>query len=137
MNDAKALLCQAAGEQVLNFFAALDERRHDDVAALMASDGVWYRQGRELIGPQAVAQALAQRDPARETAHVVSNLRAEMTGPDSARLRFYLLAYDGRSGDDAPRLVAIRFCEDELRHTSAGWRFTKRSSQRHLPPEAR
>jgi len=139
MNDRNALDCQAAGQQVLAFFAALDQRRHDAVAAMMASDGVWQRQGRALVGPQAVAAALAERDPARETAHIVTNLRTESLGPGRVRVRFYLLAYesrtDGGPADAAPRLVAIRACVDELVAEAAGWRIASKTSHRHLPPE--
>ncbi|OZI77669.1 nuclear transport factor 2 family protein [Bordetella genomosp. 12] len=137
MSDALLPLRQQAGEQVLNFFAALDQRRHEAVAALMDHDGIWHRQGQALVGPAGVAAALAQRDPARETAHIVSNLRAEMTASDRVQVHFYLVAYDGRRGDEAPRLVAIRSCMDELRLTPEGWRFTSRTSKRHLPPELR
>ncbi|KRC77850.1 hypothetical protein D3C87_348610 [compost metagenome] len=140
MNDKTSLRCEDAAAQVLNFFAALDQRRHDDVAQLMASDGIWHRQGRALTGPADVAAALAERDPARETAHIVTNLRAELTDAGRARVRFYLLAYESRTDggpqEAAPRLVAIRSCTDELVHTESGWRFASRASHRHLPPEA-
>ena len=43
--------CEAV---VLTFFHALDTRRHDAAAALMAGDGVWLRQGQRLCGPQEV-----------------------------------------------------------------------------------
>lgn len=140
MNDMTSPRCEDAAAQVLNFFAALDQRRHDDVAKLMAIDGTWHRQGRALTGPGAVAAALAERDPARETAHIVTNLQAELIGPDRAQVRFYLLAYesrtDGGEGEAAPRLVAIRSCTDELVHGDSGWLFSNRTSHRHLPPEA-
>jgi hypothetical protein len=35
----------------------------------------------------------------------------------------------------APRLVAIRECQDVLVETDAGWRLADKSSRRHLPPE--
>lgn len=140
MNDRTSPRCEDAAAQVLNFFEALDQRRHGDVAKLMASDGTWHRQGRTLTGPDEVAAALATRDPARQTAHIVTNLQAELTGSGRARVRFYLLAYesrtDGGTQDAAPRLVAIRFCTDELVHGESCWRFASRVSHRHLPPEA-
>lgn len=157
--------CQAGCGLVLAFFAALDQRRHDEVAAMMADEGVWHRQGQALQGPAAVAQALAARDPARHTAHVVTNLRAEVLDAGRTRVRFYLVAYESRTGGapqsgageagaattsahaagaaaprpadaTAPRLVAIRICEDELVRTPAGWRFALRTSQPLLPPPA-
>lgn len=140
MNHKTSPRCEDAAAQVLEFFAALDQRRHDDVAKLMASDGTWHRQGRALTGPGAVAAALAERDPARETAHIVTNLRSELIGPGRAQVRFYLLAYESRTdggvGETSPRLVAIRSCTDELVHGDSGWRFASRTSHRHLPPDA-
>ena len=44
----------ACAAVVLDFFHALDTRRHEAAAALMAQDGVWLRQGKRLCGPQEV-----------------------------------------------------------------------------------
>lgn len=138
MNDLSLSRRDAACRHVLAFFSALDQRRHDEVAALMAPDGVWHRQGQALVGPQAVAAALAERDPARETAHIVTNLHAASDQDGRVRVHFYLLAYESRTapGDDAtPRLVSIRSCTDEWIDTQAGWRLAQKTSRCHLPPE--
>lgn len=66
--------CEAV---VLTFFHALDTRRHDAAAALMAPEGVWMRQGKRLCGPQEVLAALDARAPERSTCHVITNLRLE------------------------------------------------------------
>lgn len=138
--DNDTAKCLVAGQQVLGFFAALDQREHDQVAAMMADDGIWHRQGKALQGPNAVAQALAARDPARHTAHVITNLRAESLDPVRIRVRFYLTAYESRTDGapeaTAPRLVSIRACEDELALTPAGWRFASKTSKPLLPPAA-
>ncbi|MFJ1301647.1 nuclear transport factor 2 family protein [Pseudomonadota bacterium AL_CKDN230030165-1A_HGKHYDSX7] len=138
MTDLSLSHRDAACRHVLAFFSALDQRRHEEVAALMAADGVWHRQGQALVGPSAVAAALAERDPARETAHIVTNLHAVSEG-GRVRVHFYLLAYESRTapGDDAtPRLVSIRSCTDDWVETAAGWRLAQKTSRRHLPPES-
>jgi hypothetical protein len=137
-DDADRHACARA---TLSFFHALDTRRYEDVAALMAPDGVWLRQGAELAGPAAVLAALQARPAARTTCHVVTNLRvepaqAEAAGePLRASVYFYLSAYDnGGSGDaQGMRLVAIRDCCDELVKTPQGWRISRKSSRKHLP----
>ncbi|OZI18159.1 hypothetical protein CAL18_13735 [Bordetella genomosp. 7] len=127
--------CEAV---VLAFFHALDQRRHEDVAALMAEDGVWMRQGKALRGPREVLQALHARPAGRATCHVITNLRLLSASAGRAELGYYLTAYesvaqDGTAG--APRLVAIRDCRDTLVQTPQGWRLADKQSRRHLPPE--
>ncbi|MBV6304862.1 nuclear transport factor 2 family protein [Candidimonas humi] len=130
----------ACARATLSFFHALDTRRYEDVAALMARDGVWLRQGVELAGPAAVLATLRARPAARATCHVVTNLRVEpgeaQAGgePLRAQVYFYLSAYD--NGDEqGMRLVAIRDCCDELVKTPQGWRISRKSSRKHLPAE--
>ena len=53
----------ACARATLSFFHALDTRRYEDVAALMARDGVWLRQGVELAGPAAVLRLCARGRP--------------------------------------------------------------------------
>lgn len=130
----------ACAQVTLDFFYALDMRRYSDVADLMASDGIWFRQGAELLGPEGVLAALNARPVSRTTCHIISNLRVELNNeakPPRARTCFYLTAYDNDAAQDSPalRLVAIRDCCDELIKTEAGWRISEKRSRRHLPPE--
>ncbi|GAB2911859.1 nuclear transport factor 2 family protein [Paralcaligenes ginsengisoli] len=130
----------ACAQVTLAFFYALDMRRYGEVAALMAPDGIWLRQGAELRGPEGVLAALDARPASRTTCHIISNLRVELNNeakPPSARVCFYLTAYDNDAvqGSPALRLVAIRDCCDELIKTEAGWRISEKRSRRHLPPE--
>lgn len=126
--------CEAA---VLTFFHALDTRRHDAAAALMAEDGVWMRQGRRLCGPAQVLDALNARAPERSTCHVITNLRLVSTDGERATVGYFLTAYDSvpQEQGGAPRLVSIRECQDVLIATQDGWRLADKSSRRHLPPE--
>lgn len=146
--------CEAV---VLTFFHALDTRRHDAAAALMAPEGVWMRQGKRLCGPQEVLTALNARAPERSTCHVITNLRLEAvdraddkgdnkaddsssvpaSNPPRATVGYFLTAYDSvpQEQGGAPRLVSIRECRDVLVATPDGWRLADKSSRRHLPPE--
>lgn len=154
--------CEAV---VLTFFHALDTRRHDAAAALMAPEGVWMRQGKRLCGPQEVLAALDARAPERSTCHVITNLRLEAieqaddpanepmneainestndpasdstSKPARATVGYFLTAYDSvpQEQGGAPRLVSIRECRDVLVATPEGWRLADKSSRRHLPPE--
>lgn len=126
--------CEAV---VLTFFHALDTRRHDAAASLMAPDGVWMRQGRRLCGPQEVLDALNARAPDRSTCHVITNLRLIDHAETGATVGYFLTAYDSvpQEQGGAPRLVAIRECRDVLVATPEGWRLADKSSRRHLPPE--
>ncbi|CAB3627809.1 nuclear transport factor 2 family protein [Achromobacter pestifer] len=134
----QAMQAKAACEDVvLRFFHALDTRRHEAAAALMAKDGVWMRQGRRLSGPEEVLAALNARAPERSTCHVITNLRLADLGETEATVIYFLTAYDSVPAEQggAPRLVSIRECRDILRKTEEGWRLADKSSRRHLPPE--
>lgn len=148
--DQTKAACEAV---VLTFFHALDTRRHDAAAALMAPEGVWMRQGKRLCGPQEVLAALNARAPERSTCHVITNLRLEAVEqasdpaddterrpngkPSRATVGYFLTAYDSVPHEQggAPRLVSIRECRDVLVATQDGWRLADKSSRRHLPPE--
>lgn len=134
----QSLHAKAACEAVvLSFFHALDTRRHDAAAALMAEDGVWLRQGRRLSGPQEVLAALNARAAERTTCHVITNLRLLDLSGARATVGYFLTAYDSvpQEHEGAPRLVSIRECEDVLVSTADGWRLADKRSRRHLPPE--
>ena len=124
---------------VYRFFAGLDARDHGACAALMAHDGVWHRQGAELVGPTAVLAALERRDPARQTAHLVTNLWIEDADASQARVRFYLSAHevridaDGRAGP--VQLAGLRDCTDELVRQDGQWRIRSKTSRRLLSAE--
>lgn len=126
--------CEAV---VLAFFHALDTRRHEAAAALMAPDGTWLRQGQLLTGPREVLAALEARPPQRTTCHVITNLR--LLGYDGARamVGYFLTAYDSdpQVQGGAPRLVAIRDCQDRLAVHGQDWLLAEKRSRRHLPPE--
>ncbi len=124
---------------VYRFFTGLDTRDHAATAALMAEKGVWNRAGTELVGPAAVLAALEKRDPARQTAHIVTNLWLEKCDGASARVCFYLSAYETQTGPDgkpgAPQFLGVRTCIDELVNENGHWRILSKTSRRFLPAQ--
>jgi 3-phenylpropionate/cinnamic acid dioxygenase small subunit len=102
----------------------------------MAENGVWMRQGTALEGPQAVKAALEKRDPARHTAHVVTNLWVEHATENTARVRFYMTAFETRTDAPAPQMLGVRDSTDELVLENGQWRIARKDSRRILPPEA-
>lgn len=120
---------------VHRFFRGLDTRDHDNVAQLFAREGIWVRQGTPLTGPEAIRAALERRDPARGTAHLVTNLWIEQAMPTSARVRFYLTAYENRPGEDTLHMHGIRDCLDELLLEDGEWRIGRKTSRQLLPKD--
>jgi hypothetical protein len=129
----------ALASVVYRFFAGLDCRDHAGTAALVATDGSWHRQGTVLAGRAAVLAALEKRDPQRQTAHLITNLWVEHTTAETARVRFYLTAYetvtavDGATG--APQMLGVRDCTDDLVLEDGEWRIACKNSRRFLPAE--
>ncbi|GAB1846072.1 hypothetical protein MyNCGM683_08980 [Achromobacter xylosoxidans] len=126
--------CEAV---VLAFFHALDTRRHEAAASLIAPDGTWLRQGQLLTGPREVLAALEARPPQRTTCHVITNLRLLEYDGSRAMVGYFLTAYDSDAQvqGGAPRLVAIRDCQDRLAVHGQDWLLAEKRSRRHLPPE--
>ncbi len=126
--------CEAV---VLEFFHALDTRRHEAAAALMAEDGVWQRQGRRLAGRAEILEVLNARAAERSTCHIITNLRLIDLAGARATVGYFLTAYESvpQEHGGAPRLVSIRECQDVLAETDSGWRLADKRSRRHLPPE--
>jgi ketosteroid isomerase-like protein len=121
---------------VMRFFRGLDTRDHAAVAALMAPDGVWVRQGKPLNGPAAVMAALKQRPVNRVTCHLITNVWAEHFDAQRARLNFYLTAYEGSVTDSViagVRMLGMRYCTDELVYLEDGWRIREKTSVAHMP----
>jgi limonene-1,2-epoxide hydrolase len=100
------VMCSQA---VMRFYAALDTGDIDGVAALMAADGVWHRQGKALRGPAEVLAALRERPPGRVTAHLVNNLVIDLDASgQQATARYMLLVFrhDRAQPGDGPVPIA-------------------------------
>jgi hypothetical protein len=84
-------------EAMHRFYYYLDERRYEDMAAMMASDGVWFRQGTELRGPAEVLQALRLRAADSSVRHVMANGFADLDTQGEASVQIYQTVYKGHA----------------------------------------
>lgn len=121
---------------IYQFFHGLDARNNNAVARLMSRDGIWMRQGTALKGPDAVRKALDERDPNRRTAHVISNLYVEDSTLNTARVRFYITAFETNSDTSVAQMLGVRESIDELVLEDGEWRIAFKESRRIVPPEA-
>jgi uncharacterized protein (TIGR02246 family) len=116
------------------FVHALDTGDFEAVAATMAEDGVWFRQGERLEGRAAIVSALNKRGPAVLTRHLVTNIVVESTGPDSAVSRCTVLVFRNEAGApppvsmDLPRTVSDY--EDRFVRRNGRWEIIERRSNR-------
>ncbi len=72
------------------FYAELDDRNYEGVLSCMASDGVWVRRGQEVVGHEAIAEALRSRPNNFHTCHLVTNVQVEQFDEEHGRVRFYM-----------------------------------------------
>jgi len=135
LSAARNLACQQA---IHRFYAALDTGDFATLAAAMAPDGIWHRQGRALRGPGDVAQAMAERPAGRVTAHLVLNLVVDLQDGETATARYNTLVFrhDGPAGAPPPAPLglplSIAAAQDRLRRDSAtgAWLVVERRSSR-------
>ena len=132
---ARSLACQQA---IHRFDAALDAADFATVAAAVAPEGVWHRQGKALRGPGEVAAAMAERPAGRVTAHLVQNLVVTLLDAQTATARYNTLVFrhDGAAGAPPPAPIgvplSIAAAQDRLRRDAAtgNWLVVERASSR-------
>lgn len=135
LSTARMLACQQA---IHRFYASLDAGDFATVAAAMAPDGVWHRQGKALRGPGDVAQAMTDRRAGRVTAHLVQNLVVDLHDGETATARYNTLVFrhDGPAGAPPPAPIglplSIAAAQDRLRRDAASgaWLVVERRSSR-------
>ncbi len=137
---ALTLACQQA---VLRFYAALDASDYAAVAAAVAPEGVWHRQGRALRGPAEVRAALAERPAGRVTAHLVQNLVVDLADERNATARYMSLVYRHDAGAGAPPegpaplgapLSIAAYADRQRRQDGGAWLAVERRSRRVFGP---
>ncbi|MCW8084177.1 nuclear transport factor 2 family protein [Sabulicella glaciei] len=131
----RAALLIGCQQAVHRFYAALDASDYAGVAASMAPEGSWHRQGKMLTGPDEVRAALAERPAGRVTAHLVQNLVVDLADERSATLRYMTLVYrhDGEGGTGPAPLsqpLSISAHVDRLRREGDRWLAVERRSRR-------
>src|SRR5450759_1230854 len=78
---------------VHDFFRSLDDCQYEALTALMAPDGVWYRQGKELRGLSMVMEAMKERPAGLTTRHIVSNFAVDIADQNHATASHYLTVF--------------------------------------------
>lgn len=94
---------------IMAFFHALDSSNFEQLIQSVASDGIWYRQGKELRGREMVRAAMKAREPGARTKHLVTNLLIDSVTEDKAEARFYMTAFraDGDPGRPRPDKIEL------------------------------
>lgn len=112
----------------IRFFHYLDRREYDKLATLMTKQGVWYRRGTELVGPEAVLTALRERPADFVTGHLLSNVVVDWPGGDIATVSYEVSVY-AREGAKPPRHMSILTGEDHLERTNGHWLITSKKAE--------
>lgn len=118
-------------QTVIRFFRALDNREYGTLAALLAPDGVWQRQGAELRGEADILAAMGRRSPTLRIHHLLTNVFAEPHGEDEAEVTAYMLVVRHDSGAEPAGssplsgVESIRTTRARLRRTPQGWRILR------------
>ncbi len=119
--------------QIYRFFLYLDERRYDDLCALMAPRGVWHRQGKALQGPGEVLEALKLRPAGATTRHLITNVIVDMVDTTRAQVTHYLAVFF-HGAEKPPSLPVpielprhISIFREEFVRTPDGWRVAEMS----------
>jgi hypothetical protein len=128
MTGATATWVQAT-QLIYRLFRALDEKDDALVGSQFANQGTWHRQGRLLTGPSEVAAALAEREPDRNSIHVISNVQVATASDGAAICTYYVTAYISSAGTPMG-LAAILDCRDEMISTPLGLRIVAKTSRR-------
>jgi hypothetical protein len=126
-------------QQVLTrFINCLDARDYEQLAALFAPDGAWFRPGGPVRGPEAIHAALsAKPDPVGfAIRHVITNVVVDPIDDDYAEAMTYLTVYrheGALSGTGPVPLLGpymVGISTNKLVRLGAEWRIAEKRTQR-------
>lgn len=115
---------------LVEFFGALDSGNYPRLTDLMAPDGIWCRQGKQLRGRNEILEALQQRDPNRLTVHTICNLLIQSQASDEVVARFAMVVFSRQYPDNSnrdhvePSTYVGRYCARLLR-LEGRWRINE------------
>lgn len=124
--DAAAWECE---QTVSRFFNCLDERRFEELVALMTPDGCWTRMGVELTGRAAILKTMAERSQTVQTRHLVSNFEFDKTGERDARSRCTVTVYRTEKPGEMPPPSIFVF-DDDYRLLDGDWKIARHTGKR-------
>ena len=74
---------------LLSVFRSLDEFDYRSLVECFAVDGLWQREGRDLVGREQILAALEPRPRNQVVRHLITNLIVELETRSSARVSGY------------------------------------------------
>ncbi|KRF00980.1 hypothetical protein ASG88_11315 [Nocardioides sp. Soil777] len=120
----------AINDLITAYAQAIDDKRAEDVSALFAPECVFrvFKGDKGEARGRAGVSVLVERvlSTFTATSHHVSNVRIDLTGPDSARATTYLHAWHRFVEDRPDGLLWARY-EDELVRHEDRWLFAQRT----------
>ena len=139
MQDVEKIATIVSCEQLVHrFYQALDAAEFMKLAQLFRNDGVWFRQGKQLQGQQAILKAMDERPAGRKTAHLVQNFVLDIESPVKAVAHYLTLVYrhDASEANPGPapigQALAISMNHDILLKDEQGWRLVEKKSERRF-----
>lgn len=132
MNPEDKLHCEQACTRLCTDFAwTVDNGDYAAFVALFAPDGVFERAGQASRGHAAIRSFLDARPTGRVTRHACTNIRIDMTGPDTATGSCCALMFQAPAEKDAPLPLPVSApwvvdYLDEYVRTADGWKFKHR-----------
>lgn len=110
----------------------IDNREYPKVGECFTEDGVFHRDGKQLVGRRMIVEALEQRPLEAVTRHVTtgyhfSHVDADEAIAHSTNRSYFAMAEGGVLPASRPpaQMVLLDFT-DRFRRTEAGWRIAER-----------
>ena len=134
MTTEDQLRCERECSRLCHDFVwSVDRGDYDAFVALFASDGVFDRAGTPSRGHAAIRAFLDARPVDRVTRHTCSNVRIDMTGPQTATGNCMALMFQATA--QPPAQLPLRVSQpvvvdydDEYVLTPDGWKFKYRKT---------
>jgi hypothetical protein len=124
----------------LTFMQLLDNREAERAIALVMPDVIWHRQGKELVGRDAIRAVVCDRPPNRVIRHLLSNIVVTLEHSAKARSVAYYAVYSHEGADLPGRIGGPERIGDyhaAYVRTPEGWRIAYLRAQRVFAAEPR
>lgn len=132
-NADRATIQRDIEQMIFRFFLHLDEQEYDQLSALMAPTGTWFRNNVLLKGPEGVREAMRSRPVGFTTRHLITNIIVDIADNDHADVTYYMTVFV-HSGDAKPTShvkidhpMHVSVFRQKVVRTSGGWRIAELS----------
>jgi hypothetical protein len=124
--------CETCLDLVRRFYLHLDRREYEQLDALMARDGVYFRpHGRPIPAGATLVEDLGEIPPTKRIVHLLTNLHAEQRAAGNIKVSGYMTVFWHDDGTlhtgPVPLGVArsIRELDIELQKQEGTWQIRK------------